>query len=262
MKNFTNKLRTYNNDKFIPSYTFLNKSFPPMETKLIELILSFEDKGNEFYMNHKMIGELLNITPRYVKKLVKTLKDVGCLSTVVTPNIKVDDNKVSFGGRKSNIKINEDNIIRICEGKSPILELDQQEVKKEVMTPQKVDAVNKPVITANNAEIEITPPVADKKEITPKEQPKESLEEFKKTLESYKPDVNPLKKYISDNADSIIKGYSFVDLNAMVRDGEIKTMEELLLYFEIEEDKPIDPLDCTDDEVIGLIDNYNENKNK
>ena len=130
-------------------------------------------------------------------------------------------------------------VIVLVDGNNPLPTKDEtkQEVKKDKVKQPKV----KKKIVAEKSAVEVIPP---------SEQLKESLEEFKKTMESYKPDVNPLKKYISDNADSIIKGYSFVDLNAMVRDYEINTMEELKPYFKIE-DVVVDNANESSDDFIA-----------
>lgn len=90
--------REYDGMGFIMSYPILNqiKELSPTDTKLIELVLSYQDKGQAFKMSFQKIGAVLNIAPKTVSNIVLKLTK---LKIIITDHKK--NNVVNGVGRGS-----------------------------------------------------------------------------------------------------------------------------------------------------------------
>lgn len=102
--------------QFIKSYPILNKVFTQSTDKqIIELILSYQDNGQDFYMNYKDISNLLNIKYQTVKNTVCKLKKD---ETIITNHKKNFNGKT--GGSSTTLIVNIDKIINIISEKTSV----------------------------------------------------------------------------------------------------------------------------------------------
>jgi DNA-binding MarR family transcriptional regulator len=121
MNKFENLQSSINGTQFIKSYPMLNNlAITPSQKSFIELVLSFQNQGLEFFMEYSEISELLGIKIQTVSNLVNSLKSIEYISTSNTSRT----NNGKYIGSTTFITINEDKIL------SDISE--PKEIKKEV----------------------------------------------------------------------------------------------------------------------------------
>lgn len=98
-------MQNFKSAGFIKSYPALLKlPITVSEKSLIELVLSFTDKGNDFYMNYIDIAPYLNFSKvQSVKNVIFNLRKKGYITTMQSHNYNG-----SAGGSSTSIVINED----------------------------------------------------------------------------------------------------------------------------------------------------------
>lgn len=140
------------------------KSYPPLlklpikgsEKSLIELVLSYTDNGNLFYMNYKDIAPYIGFSkPQSVKNLVCKLRKKGYITSKQSHNYNGSD-----GGSSTSIVVNEDFI--------------NQELSSII------EAENKAIIADLSDDIEIDNIVADSSIIIDESEDNTIEYEFKK----------------------------------------------------------------------------------
>jgi len=90
-KQITNKLSILQQEEsgfnFIKSYPILNKICKsPLEKSILELILSYQDKNCEFYMNNSEISKIFNCKLQSVKNAIHSLKKKEWILSTNTSN--------------------------------------------------------------------------------------------------------------------------------------------------------------------------------
>jgi len=132
-----------NGFNFIKSYPILRKlNISPISINILELVLSYEDNNQEFYMSRKEMANILSSTEGTIKKSISLL----IKSNYVIVNTKSNYNGTN-GGSKSSIKVNIDYIIQLLTEKS------SNEVKQETNT--NTPKVDKEPLKTNNIQPEI-----------------------------------------------------------------------------------------------------------
>jgi len=135
--------------KSLPHLTRLNLN--ANEIKLIELVLSFTRKGNQFYMNYADIAEYLHLgdtktKAKSVGNIVLSLKTKGYIITDTTHNFNGKN-----GGSSANLKVDEAFLERqLAAFFNPLIEAvteDQISLKAEANTVEVAVAPN-PVLSA------------------------------------------------------------------------------------------------------------------
>ena len=97
-----------NGIRFIKSFPILNKlNIRPTEVKIIELVLSYQDNNQQFFMNYSDIAELLVIGKQTVKDCVSRLKKLTYLTTKNSSNYNGKD-----GGSSTTLFVNVDKIAK------------------------------------------------------------------------------------------------------------------------------------------------------
>lgn len=132
-----------NNFRFIKSYPILNKlNLSPLKISIIQLILSYEDNGQEFYMNYKDIADLFSSTEKSIKTRIKELKE----KKYITSNVKSNYNGKD-GGSSSILRVNMDVIIKELTSNKTSNEVKEE---KSINIPQELNKVVRDVKTDNN----------------------------------------------------------------------------------------------------------------
>jgi hypothetical protein len=105
------------NDKgsnFVKSYWELRQlPLSLNEITALELILSYTDQGQEFWMSDEKIGEFIKMTAKSTNNLIAGLVKKGYLSTNTTSN-----QGKGYGGKTRKIKVNLDFINALLAGES------------------------------------------------------------------------------------------------------------------------------------------------
>ena len=98
-------MQNFRNAGFIKSYpALLHLPITVSEKSLIELVLSFTDKGNLFYMNYKDIAPYLSFSNvQSVKNVISNLRRKGYINTKQSYNFNG-----STGGSSTSIEVNQD----------------------------------------------------------------------------------------------------------------------------------------------------------
>jgi hypothetical protein len=97
--------------QFIKSYPMLNLiNITPSEKSFIELVLSYQNNGQEFYMEFAEIANILSIAKQSVSNLVKSLKSLEYINAKNSSRYKD-----KFIGSTTFITVNEDNILLAIE---------------------------------------------------------------------------------------------------------------------------------------------------
>jgi Mn-dependent DtxR family transcriptional regulator len=110
---------------FIKKYPILKRlKVQTLSVDLIELVLSFQENNQKFYMNYSAIAEILQVSYQSIKDTVCKLKKVGYLKTENTSNF----NGVK-GGSSTSIYVDIDRIVEDLKN-TPTVE------KKEIVEDQ------------------------------------------------------------------------------------------------------------------------------
>ncbi|WP_431137486.1 hypothetical protein [Psychroserpens mesophilus] len=114
--------------KFTKSFQFLNHNpnLNHLKKKLIEVIYSFNQNGDQFYKNYDDVAKELNTTPRNISQLVIQLKKLNYISTDNTKNYKAYKDG---GGSSTSITLNIQNIIDDCSIPEPIFKAKEKRTK-------------------------------------------------------------------------------------------------------------------------------------
>jgi len=132
-----------NNFRFIKSYPILNKlNLSPLKINIIQLILSYDDNGQEFYMNYKDIADIFSSTEKSIKTRIKELKEKKYITSKVKSNYNGKD-----GGSTSILRVNMDVIIKELTSNKTSNEVKEE---KSINIPQELNKVVRDVKTENN----------------------------------------------------------------------------------------------------------------
>jgi hypothetical protein len=212
--------------EFIKSYPMLSRL--PISSKqkdIIELILSYQHNGREFYMNYSDIAEIVYMKNSNVVKVnISALNKLGYISTVNTKNYNGKN-----GGSSTSIKVNEDYIIElITKTLTDTLNIVSNEVKVE-------EAIDTPIQVEEELKTEIVEDIKQKINESPSNNKKEALKEkfneiFNETdnlklVHLYKLAGTKLKYIVLKKQIEIIKGITKNDFETFYnRLQEIKPL--------------------------------------
>lgn len=114
---------------FIKSYPILNKyTNRYLDIRLIELILSFQDNDQVFYMRYSDIAEKLGTKKQSIADAVCRLKKSGALNVVNTKNY----NGIA-GGSNSTLEVNLDVIISTITSTKEDTPIEVKTIEKEII---------------------------------------------------------------------------------------------------------------------------------
>ncbi len=151
---------------FVKSYPILNQlDISGSSLKLIELVLSYKDNGNDFFMKYSSIAEILNIKIQSTKDLVCKLKRYGYLTTIHSPNFNGVD-----GGSSTTLIVDEDFIIKqlykipateavsLCDMKTSAKREPEASTAEEIVIPQLKEVITTEATSGTtNEEIQFNP---------------------------------------------------------------------------------------------------------
>jgi DNA-binding Lrp family transcriptional regulator len=138
-----------------------------VQKSFIELVLSFQHKDLEFYMEYSDIAELIGIKTQSVSNLVKKLKS----NNFITTKKKSFHKNNKFIGSKSLIKVNEDYIIELI---TKTLTDTPNIVSNEVKVEEVIDT---PIQVKEELKTEIVEDIKQKINESPSNNKKEALKE-------------------------------------------------------------------------------------
>lgn len=115
--NTLEKLQNESNGfEFIKSYPILDRlKLSKLQTRIIELVLSYQTNNNEFYMSYNNIAEILSCKRQSIKDTIIKLKKLGYISTVNSSNYNG-----TKGGSSTTITVNLDFIVNKITNKEVI----------------------------------------------------------------------------------------------------------------------------------------------
>ena len=205
-----------NGFEFIKSYPILRKTkMTPTEVSIVELILSYQDNGQQFFMNYSDISDILNVGKQTIKDKISDLRKKGYINTNHTKNYKNGK-----GGSTTTIIVDIDFIIDEINGVE-VAPKPSKEVKEDKPTQPTQVVVEEPVE-------EITEEVVINEEL--KTKPEEPVEEVDNhliiILNQYvnnKQLDEKLKDTIINNCSSLISGNYITSEKRLIAEIEYLT---------------------------------------
>ena len=149
---------------FIKSYPFLNfLDITFKQRELVELILSYQENGKSFYLNHTDIASILGAEKQSIKNAISILKNKKYITTNVTSNYNGNG-----GGSSSTIFVDIDLIIYKVKSR---LTLEEVVINTTASTQPIVEEIVEPIVEESlnfKTETETEEP----------EEPEESIEDI------------------------------------------------------------------------------------
>jgi len=146
---------------FIKSYPFLNfLDITFKQRELVELILSYQENGKSFYLNHTDIASILGAEKQSIKNAISILKNKKYITTNVTSNYNGNG-----GGSSSTIFVDIDLIIYKVKSR---LTLEEVVINTTASTQPIVEEIVEPIVEES----------LNFKTETETEEPEESIEDI------------------------------------------------------------------------------------
>lgn len=202
-----------NGIEFIKSYPILLKikELSPTEIKFIELVVSYQDRGQKFQMKYKTVAEIFNLKltkagkPQSVTDMVSKLKRLGIFETTNKSNYNGSD----AGGSSTGINVNFDVLIGLIPTTAEPAPAPTPDPKED--KAQETTEIDEPIVTLEQDPTTIEPePVQEPEQV---EQPASE-------------DIQALLQYLTENYESK-DSYHLKMMKTSIQDRKTKTIDEL-----------------------------------